>query len=421
MSDLLLKPLEQILATATQPAERETWLIRNFLPAKGVAVLYGPTGVGKTFLVLDMMLSIAAGLPWGHESVKDAPALPSEHDLSDPGPKAARTQRLRPKVRVIYWIGEGRENAEQRVLTWALQAEQQRDRLAQTPPSERDFSFIDGYVTGLLLSGKNAPRNQLPEGLHQLRNALKGGDPDAVPVLVVDTLSATHPEMDENDTRAAGLVMENCRRLAEEINGLVFLVHHSGKARAGGPRGHSRLMGDPDVIFHVTPARNEDRRMIRLQVEKQRMSWQVPDLFFELTRPDPRPGAPAGLPPFLKPWVERTRTPLAIKEAKRSWAVLSNQELMTARILDGLDKWLTAEGRTFRQSEAVRHLAGRLRKSDSTIYTHLSNLRERWKLITAEGTPGKGLLRLLPYEGEAREVILKLKTAAHLTPPADPE
>ena len=45
------------------------FLIAGILPAGGFSVLFGPSGVGKSFLALDWALCVASGLPWyGNET-----------------------------------------------------------------------------------------------------------------------------------------------------------------------------------------------------------------------------------------------------------------------------------------------------------------------------------------------------------------
>ena len=39
------------------------WLVEDVLPVGGQAVLYGPSGEGKSFVALDMALAIASGQP----------------------------------------------------------------------------------------------------------------------------------------------------------------------------------------------------------------------------------------------------------------------------------------------------------------------------------------------------------------------
>ena len=40
------------------------WLVAGILPAKSIAQLYGGSGSGKSFVALDMALSVATGRPW---------------------------------------------------------------------------------------------------------------------------------------------------------------------------------------------------------------------------------------------------------------------------------------------------------------------------------------------------------------------
>ena len=46
------------------------WRIKNVLPEQGIAVAYGPSGSGKSFLVLDMLQSLASGREWFGRKVK---------------------------------------------------------------------------------------------------------------------------------------------------------------------------------------------------------------------------------------------------------------------------------------------------------------------------------------------------------------
>ena len=47
------------------------WLVDPIIPDGAFAVLYGPSGCYKTFVVLDLAASVAAGIPWlGRHPVK---------------------------------------------------------------------------------------------------------------------------------------------------------------------------------------------------------------------------------------------------------------------------------------------------------------------------------------------------------------
>ena len=62
------------------------WRIKGVLPESGLAAVYGPSGGGKSFLVLDMLASVADGCEWFEHRVNRAPvvylALEGEAGLS---------------------------------------------------------------------------------------------------------------------------------------------------------------------------------------------------------------------------------------------------------------------------------------------------------------------------------------------------
>ena len=49
------------------------WLVKNVLPVGSQGVLFGPSGSGKSFVALDMALSLATGQPWQGLEVKQGP------------------------------------------------------------------------------------------------------------------------------------------------------------------------------------------------------------------------------------------------------------------------------------------------------------------------------------------------------------
>src|SRR5579864_4083340 len=68
------------------------WRIDKLLPIGGLTMLYAPQGQAKTFLALDLALSIASDQPFHGRKVK-------------PGS-------------VIYVLGEGRGGLKKRIIAW---------------------------------------------------------------------------------------------------------------------------------------------------------------------------------------------------------------------------------------------------------------------------------------------------------------
>jgi hypothetical protein len=85
-------------------------------------------------------------------------------------------------------------------------------------------------------------------------------------VVVVDTLNQAALGINENSSGDMGLVISGTRSLRDQLDALVVLVHHAGKNRARGPRGHSSLYAAADAVMLVT--RKGDTGEITLEKSK---------------------------------------------------------------------------------------------------------------------------------------------------------
>jgi hypothetical protein len=183
---------------STKPSE---WAVDGVLPASGLAAIYGPSGVGKSFFALDAVAAIAEGRDWfGHST------------------------NARP---IVYSVLEGQDGFKHRVRAW----EQHHGR--KLPQSIRlmmsSFNITnEGDVTDFAAV--------LPKGC----------------ILVIDTLNASAPGVDENGSVGMGSVLSGAKRLAQITEGLVILIHHSGKNEGAGLRGHSSLLAALDTAIFVS-------------------------------------------------------------------------------------------------------------------------------------------------------------------------
>ena len=178
------------------------WRIKNVLPSKGTAVVFGPSGSGKSFLVLDMLQSLAAGEEWFGHKVKPCSvtyiALEGESGLAG-RMDAYRTRHGSTSLNIRYMV--------------------QPFRL-----------LIDDDINELVQAIQTAGT----------------GD-----VVVLDTLSRAMPGSDENDGKAMGLVIAATKILQDLLGGLVLLIHHTGKDASKGMRGHSSLHASLDCAIEV--------------------------------------------------------------------------------------------------------------------------------------------------------------------------
>jgi hypothetical protein len=70
-------------------------------------------------------------------------------------------------------------------------------------------------------------------------------------VIVIDTLAQSAPGSDENSSADMGRIISNAQLLQRETNGLVVLIHHTGKDASRGARGHSSLFASLDAAIEV--------------------------------------------------------------------------------------------------------------------------------------------------------------------------
>ena len=184
-----------------------SWRVRGVLPAVGLAGLYGPSASGKSFLALDMAAAIAEGRQWFGCRVEAAP--------------------------VVYAALEGEGGFKVRVAAWEMHTSR-----------------------------------ALPDGLSMVLQSFKLTEPQDVAglaavvpagaVVFLDTLNRAAPTADENSSKDMGEILSAAKRLQSLVNGLVVLVHHTGKDATKGLRGHSSLFAAMDAAVEVS--RDGDRR-----------------------------------------------------------------------------------------------------------------------------------------------------------------
>lgn len=196
----LLTP-EQVKSLPSAP-----YRVRGLLPRRGVAAIYGESGSGKSFLVMDLIFAVAAGHDnWFDLKIKKAP--------------------------VAYVALEGRGGIAKRIKAWEVH------HCDDAPDDARIwlelFTLLDPEHVDLLAEEIAAQIG-------------KGG------VVVVDTLNQAAPGKDENNSADMSTIIGNAKRLADMIDGLVILIHHSGKDRSKGLRGHSSLIAALDAAIEVT-------------------------------------------------------------------------------------------------------------------------------------------------------------------------
>lgn len=183
-----------------------TWLIPNMIPAHGIGMLYGESGSYKSFLALDMGLSLAFGIPgqWNAPPVKNDVLF-----LAGEGPVATAKKRW---PAWMEWQGIEFRN-------------------------DHRF-FISPEVP---LYSDSAAWELVKKDLAELkvRPAL----------IVIDTLTRLITGLDENSAKDASMVTKFMEQLARYYECFVLAIHHTGKDQNKGARGSSAFYANVDTVI----------------------------------------------------------------------------------------------------------------------------------------------------------------------------
>lgn len=167
------------------------WLIPGEIPKKGLCVIFGQSGAGKSFLSLDYALRLAQNAP------------------------------------VVYIAAEGESGYPQRIAAWRKHNHQ---------------------GVGKLYICLGAVNIYDPDDFEDFVASITQYHPCLV---VVDTL-AMCMSGDENDAKAMGSVIRACKRMMNELGCSVAMVHHVNKGGIA-ERGSTALRGACDLMIKVSP------------------------------------------------------------------------------------------------------------------------------------------------------------------------
>ena len=189
-----------------QPVLQSNYLIKNWIGAKQMTVVYGQSNTGKSFFTLDMSYHIAAGRNWHGHNVKQGV--------------------------VLYYAAEGGSGYLNRA------------RAIQDHYGDENVPLAIRPCPVNLLD----PEADLPKLLAQIDMVKElHGD---IALIVVDTLSRALVGGNENGPEDMTAYIANSDVLREHGQCSVLSVHHSGKA-TDLARGHSSLRAATDTEIEV--------------------------------------------------------------------------------------------------------------------------------------------------------------------------
>lgn len=192
-----------------QPS-REPSRVKGLWPAVGVCIVAGPSTSGKSFFVLDCVARVC----------RSEPVL----------------GRRSKSAGVLYVAAEGAEGVRTRISGLR----------SKTGPLHGAFSFIGQQPNLLDERDIGDLRATVVDAMVEMEaRGVRLG------IVVIDTLSASAPGVDENTSKDMGPVLAALQSIATELRLLVVVVAHTGKDESRGIRGWSGQFANADGVIMI--------------------------------------------------------------------------------------------------------------------------------------------------------------------------
>jgi archaellum biogenesis ATPase FlaH len=209
--------------------QKASWIVKGLVPNATLGVIYGASGSGKSFFVLDLMAAVARAVT--AQQIKEA--LEQGKEI-----KHSTWRNLKLLGANICWVAaEGQEDMRKRVQAYCIRA--------GIDPKDLPMAFIDEAPNFL----------EAPDVKAVIKQMRAKGRFD---IVVIDTLAQVMAGGNENSGEDMGKVLAYCREITRLTGAMVILIHHSGKDESRGARGWSGLRAAADFEFEIIRA-DEDR------------------------------------------------------------------------------------------------------------------------------------------------------------------
>lgn len=212
-----------------------TWLVEGMMPDNSLTTLYGPPGSAKSFLALDVALSIVTGIKFHNAPVKQG--------------------------RVIYSLGEGLRGLRYRIEAWCI----------AHPNADRELIRKNFVV--------------IPRAVHLLEdydvsmlfNTIELQE--SVDLVIIDTLARSLVGGDENSAGDVGRAIAVCDRVRDMTGSATLIVHHTD-ASGTKARGSTALPGASDTMIRM--GKDTNQNVITITCPKMKDGEPFKPVYFDL-------------------------------------------------------------------------------------------------------------------------------------------
>ena len=233
------EPVKSVNLTETHSQVKEAtknikWLVKNIIPQDAMGMLFGASGTFKSFIAIDLALSVLHGEEW--------------------------TKRKTVKGAVYYVAAEGGAGVSRRVDAWH-----------QGVDVPENLYYCR---TPLLLSSK--------QEIGALRASI-AALPEIPVLIIIDTLSQTFAGDENSSSDIATYLRMLNSELRAAFNCTVLVIHHTGHSATERPRGSSAITANVDFLLGCYRSDPEGMNA-RVDVTKQKDGDMVKGMYFDLDR-----------------------------------------------------------------------------------------------------------------------------------------
>ena len=196
-----------------QPSET-SWLVRSYLERDCLAVLFGDSQAGKSFIAIDLSLHIAHGLKWCGK----------------------RTH----KGLVLYVAAEGKNGLKRRIMAW---------HEFHNLPLKRNMAVRT-------VPAKLCDIEHTKDLIKKIKSFLNEVNPV---LIVVDTLNRNFGDGDENKTQDMSRFIDGINELKLSTDACILVPHHVGHTNKERGRGSIALYNAIDFEYRVERTGDPDQ------------------------------------------------------------------------------------------------------------------------------------------------------------------
>lgn len=205
-----------------------------------LSVTYGESNCGKTFFMTDLAFHVASGMAWRNKRVEQGG--------------------------VIYAALEGSYGLRNRISAI---------KQHYTPSESTPFGLVTAQLDFL------DPEGNITDFIDMINRASDEME-SKIKLVVVDTLARALIGGDENSPKDMGMIVYHADAIRQATGAHVNFIHHSGKDKARGARGHSSLRAAVDTEIEIN--RDQDAQFSTMKIVKQREMEICKELAFKLNQ-----------------------------------------------------------------------------------------------------------------------------------------